>query len=93
MSGHSAHPFGNRMVVFGGLDAGKEEVFNVTYVLDISTLEWRTSGATGRIPEKRNSHQMVAVGSSLYLFGGSSPEEGAMNDFFRLDVLGETRLL
>ena len=43
-------------------------------------------------PPPRNAHALVRCAPrSAYLFGGSSPDDGPMNDFFRLDSNGEER--
>ena len=41
-----------------------------------------------QVPEQRNSHAMVSLGRTVILFGGSSPDDGPMNDLYALACPG-----
>lgn len=65
--------------IFGGWDQ-KESYFNDLYAFDLTMLDlhtptdpplrWFELLTYGKKPEPRNSHTSVAVGSSMYVFGG-----------------------
>jgi hypothetical protein len=47
---------------------------------------------SGTVPSGRNSHVAVPMEDMrMVVFGGSSPEEGPMNDLFILTMRGEPR--
>jgi hypothetical protein len=60
----------------------------------VTQWEWRRLGATGEAPSARWAHTAVALGDTVFVFGGdgsaSEDGSGAMNDLYRLDVGGGT---
>ncbi|OWZ09123.1 RNA polymerase Ispecific transcription initiation factor rrn3 [Phytophthora megakarya] len=72
-SGHSAVAIGEKIYVFGGLNAAESKIYNDTYVFDTRTSSW-----TKTTPEDEAPLPLV--------YGGSSPEFGAFSDIYILHV-------
>ncbi|TYZ67081.1 hypothetical protein PybrP1_003876 [[Pythium] brassicae (nom. inval.)] len=94
-SGHSAVALGRCIVVFGGLSPATGEVFNDVHVFDIHSCKWsRAEIADGEVPMPRNAHAAVLLPASpaaaahhrMLVFGGSSPDDGAFEDAFVLQI-------
>lgn len=92
MSGHAAVEVAGDIVLFGGINIAAGEIYHAIYVFRPGTCEWVKPKVTGEVPEQRNSHAMVSLGRTVILFGGSSPDDGPMNDLYALacpeDVAG-----
>ncbi len=84
VSGHAAVCVGDEVLVFGGMDVVEGTIHNTLFALCTRSLVWRKPKVTGQLPDHRNAHAMVARGATVYLFGGSSPDTGPMNDFYVL---------
>jgi len=71
------------MLVFGGMD---DEFRPMNDLWHISTHTWRwiRLDRGGQVPEKRSGHSMVAVGTKVYLFGGS--DRVNLNDVYELET-------
>lgn len=54
----------------------------VIYHVYTDTSSWTRVKAQGDIPSPRSAACMASVGSSLYLFGGSTQDEGWTNSLF-----------
>ena len=98
-SGHVATLVQNKWVyVLGGLHFTSETCFHELYRLNVQTMEWtKFKNATlirngGTMPTPRNGLTACPVvnkvdgSTSIYYFGGSSPNAGLMNDLFVLEV-------
>jgi hypothetical protein len=92
-NGHTATLVEQRwLYVFGGLHVSSQSCYNDLYCLDLSTMAWQhhASSLTGTPPSARNGHTACAVvndqSTDIYVFGGSSPVEGLMNDVHVLHV-------
>jgi hypothetical protein len=74
------------------LHVSSQSCYNDLYCLDLSTMAWQhhASSLTGTPPSARNGHTACAVvndqSTDIYVFGGSSPVEGLMNDVHVLHV-------
>ena len=53
-----------------------------------SPCAWSKPTVKGTPPSERNAHTSCAYGSSMIVFGGSSPITGPINDVYTLDVSG-----
>jgi hypothetical protein len=72
----------------------EQDIFNTLYEYDPSAARWRAPVTAGTAPSPRTGHGIAvappgAGGSSaseakVYLFGGSSPDDGPINDVFIL---------
>lgn len=74
------------MVVFGGEVYGPKEVkflSNQVWLFDLRKLKWHAPRIRGRRPCPRFTHDSVAVGDVLYVFGGCGDKE----------VLGDLHIL
>lgn len=67
-----------------GIEMG-EGLLNDMYRLDAKSRHWSELEPSGASPEARSFHAMVAVGSSLYVFGGCG-KSGRLNDLHRFDT-------
>ena len=61
---------GNKLYLFGGAPQ-KGGMLNDLWVLDTATMQWTELHAEGELPHKRCSHTAVAMGTSIFFFGGS----------------------
>ena len=61
---------GNLLYVFGGCDV-KMKCYNDLHMYDTNTGEWKRLNSTGVIPSVRGGASLLALGTNLYLFGGS----------------------
>lgn len=87
---HSAvfEPSRDRMVVFGGLDAG---ILNDVWALELAPIpRWVQLAATGSPPSRRYSHTAIfdPLGDRMIVFGGLGSTFAIFNDVFQLS-LGE----
>ena len=96
-SGHTSTLIDGRwLYVFGGLHMSSESCYNDLYCLDVVTMVWEkkegAKDAVAALPSPRNGHTACTVvhadtrTTSIYVFGGSSPAEGLMQDMHVLDV-------
>ena len=73
---------------FGGV-IERDDCYNDTWSFDISTRKWTELQCTGSIPSPRGGHTAVLVGDVMYVFGGSSRDEGIMDDLYALRLSSE----
>ena len=67
-----------KLYLFGGGHSGYVNWLNDTWVLDLSTLEWKEIVTASEGPCARYGHQMVAIGlTTALMFGGTN-----VNDYF-----------
>eukprot|EP00301_Raphidiophrys_heterophryoidea_P014582 c23007_g1_i1.p1 GENE.c23007_g1_i1~~c23007_g1_i1.p1 ORF type:complete len:330 (+),score=69.21 c23007_g1_i1:50-1039(+) len=87
---HAQVVCGSRLWVFGGRQGvlmhedPLNDVWHCSLAGDSDEVEW-TQAETKNAPSARSFHQMVAVGSKLYVFGGCG-KTGRFNDFHALDT-------
>ncbi|CAI5935254.1 unnamed protein product [Closterium sp. NIES-65] len=93
-SSHAIAVAGDKMFVFGGEFEPRVPIGNAVHVMDLSTREWSIAPASGDIPSPRIGITMVALGSTLYVFGGRDGDKNELSDFYSFDtVTGQWRLL
>jgi hypothetical protein len=91
-SGHTAFSLGENLYVFGGMNAGAQEIYNDLYRFDTKNYIWTQIEYEQNdnivVPAPRNAHAMIVLPSKdqVLLFGGSSPETGPFQDVFVLHV-------
>mmetsp|Transcript_655 Transcript_655/g.1124 ORF Transcript_655/g.1124 Transcript_655/m.1124 type:complete len:595 (+) Transcript_655:251-2035(+) len=91
--GHTATAIGDKIYVFAGYNYNARTCcskhFSDVYVLDTTTMTWdevRTTCAPGTLPPAgRWNHAAAAVGTKLYIFGGSQSNTH-YNDLYVLDT-------
>ena len=77
--GHTASVFGRRILIFGGTWTDEDDTtiyMNDLFVLDVGaitdgTLSWNKPGVSGSPPIEREGHTAAAVGSRMFVFGGT----------------------
>ncbi|EFJ13495.1 hypothetical protein SELMODRAFT_424453 [Selaginella moellendorffii] len=86
--GHTCNAVRNLIYIFGG--CGRDECqTNDVHVFDIGTHTWSKPVMKGTHPSPRDSHSSMAVGSKLYVFGGTDGSNPP-NDLFVLDTATNT---
>ena len=95
---HSAMPFGERILFFGGSAPGK--CFNDVHWFDLASSDWTLCATAGRSPAARSGHSACAAtrrgmpaspASSaetrdiMYIFGGNTTRQ-SFDDLWRFDV-------
>ncbi|EFJ19172.1 hypothetical protein SELMODRAFT_419330 [Selaginella moellendorffii] len=86
--GHTCNAVRNLIYIFGG--CGRDECqTNDVHVFDIGTYTWSKPVMKGTHPSPRDSHSSMAVGSKLYVFGGTDGSNPP-NDLFVLDTATNT---
>ena len=90
--GHSAvyDPVRDRIVVFGGFDAGSGYRGDVWTLSLSGTPEWSGMSASGAHPSPRGFHAAVydPVRGRLLVFGGQDAISGSLNDVWELSLSG-----
>lgn len=88
---HAQAAIDDQVYVFGGRAgvAMQEMAMNDLWKLDCSgppgTEEWSLVKTQGTAPDARSFHRMIAIGKSLYVFGGCGVQ-GRLADLYRFDV-------
>ena len=86
---HAQATIGSRIYTFGGQSVGTvkaESVLNDLHYFDTQTETWtEVTFKGGNAPSARSFHQMVSVGSSLFVFGGCG-NAGRMSDLHEFDT-------
>ncbi|XP_024518775.1 rab9 effector protein with kelch motifs-like [Selaginella moellendorffii] len=86
--GHTCNAVRNLIYIFGGY--GRDECqTNDVHVFDIGTYTWSKPVMKGMHPSPRDSHSSTAVGSKLYVFGGTNGTS-PLDDLFVLDTATNT---
>lgn len=62
------------------------KTFNNLYYFDISANTWYQPTETANRPCGRIASSIIGMNNKYYLFGGSSPEYGLLNDLWELDL-------
>lgn len=91
--GHTASVVGQLIYVFGGTWTDDEDTtlyMNDLHVLDTGNLSWSRPAPSGNPPIEREGHTAAAVGSLIFVFGGTWVDDDDnstyLNDLFTLDV-------
>ncbi|XP_066915449.1 uncharacterized protein [Clytia hemisphaerica] len=85
---HSQAVIGNRIYIFGGRQGitMDESPLNDLHCFDTVTETWTEVAVKGGVaPSARSFHQMVSVGTSLFIFGGCGAA-GRMSDLNEFDT-------
>ncbi|XP_005098914.1 kelch domain-containing protein 2 isoform X2 [Aplysia californica] len=91
--GQVACSVGNKVYIFGGVEQGQWEEpkeTNELLMFDLDTRKWSRPNVSGTLPPSRSAGSFVAVGTSLYLFGGLSHMSGWFDDTFIFDTVTST---
>ncbi|XP_010551962.1 PREDICTED: nitrile-specifier protein 5 [Tarenaya hassleriana] len=92
-SSHAMAMVGNKIYSFGGEFKPTIPVDNHLFVYDLKTHTWSISSATGDIPIVSFGISMVAIRTTVYLFGGRD-EDKNYNGLYAYDTLtNEWKLL
>lgn len=94
---------GLKIYVFGGLDPRTGQVFNDLYVLHTQTQQWTQVQVEGDVPAPRNSHAAILLpasqqqqehegSSTMLIYGGSSPQQGTLNDVVLLQIPTDSKV-
>ncbi|GJP53825.1 hypothetical protein CLOM_g12958 [Closterium sp. NIES-68] len=93
-SSHAIAVVGDKMFVFGGEFEPRVPIGNDMHVMDLTSRQWSIAAASGDVPSPRVGITMVALGSTIYVFGGRDADKNELSDFYSFDtVTGEWRLL
>ncbi|GAM21816.1 hypothetical protein SAMD00019534_049910 [Acytostelium subglobosum LB1] len=68
-SDHSSASIGKDIYYFGGSDDSVRPL-NDLYVFHTEQLTWEKINTTGDTPAPRSGHSMIAIGKSIYVYGG-----------------------
>ncbi|EOA30383.1 hypothetical protein CARUB_v10013505mg [Capsella rubella] len=83
---HGIAQVGNKIYAFGGELTPNQPIDKHLYVFDLETRTWSISPATGEVPHLSClGVRMVAVGSTLYVFGGRDASR-QYNGFYSFDT-------
>ena len=77
------------MIIFGGRDGRSH--FGDLFSFHFRDSTWQKVETTGALVKRRYRHSAVVYGNYMYLFGGESGGEGAIEygDFFEFDILNK----
>ena len=85
---HSQATIGNKIYIFGGRQGVQmeESPLNDLHNFDTVTESWtEVRSLSGKSPSPRSFHRMVAVGKSLFVFGGCG-NEGRLSDLHEFNT-------
>ncbi|OVA20129.1 Kelch repeat type 1 [Macleaya cordata] len=85
-SSHAVAVVGRKAYVFGGEYTPRVPVDNKIHVFDIENLTWSIADATGDVPPPRVGVTMVAVGGTIYVFGGRDSDHNELNELYSFDT-------
>ena len=89
---HAQAAIGNRIYIFGGRQGiqMEESPLNDLHYFDVEAKKWtEIRKVSGTPPSPRSFHQMVAVGTSLFVFGGCG-NEGRLADLHEFNTTTAT---
>lgn len=87
-TGHSSLYFEklNVMAVYGGrFSFGSSNYMHELRLLFVDHLEWKNPQTKGKSPGVRTKHSACAIGTKMFIFGGSSPQ-GFKADMYMIDL-------
>ncbi|XP_010252770.1 PREDICTED: nitrile-specifier protein 5 [Nelumbo nucifera] len=85
-SSHAIVVVGQKAYVFGGEFTPRAPVDNKLHVFDLHDLSWSVVDATGDSPPPRVGVTMVAVGGTIYVFGGRDSDHKELNELYSFDT-------
>jgi len=98
-SGHSMVAIESNIYIFGGYTYGVgyrdhlykiDTTFNISTKIDLESI----NGDSSNKPSARTGHSMIAIGSNIYIFGGSRRERDSLefyNDLYKIDINGNSK--
>jgi len=69
---HGCVAMGKYFYVVGGRGEGTEQRYNDVHIMDVDTMEWKTTRAVGDLPPASSSFSLSVVNDAVYLFGGKT---------------------
>ena len=72
---HTAAAVGKRLFIHGG-DHGMGQYLDDMYIFDLAKLSISVPKITGKKPQPRGWHSVIAIGKDLYYFGGCNESKG-----------------
>eukprot|EP00731_Ephydatia_muelleri_P021532 Em0014g123a len=75
---HAAVTFGNRLVIYGGMNGHR---LSDVWLLDVDKMSWSPVATQGSVPIPRSLHSAVVIKNRMYSYGGWVPvlaEDGAL---------------
>lgn len=81
--------FDGRLYVFGGTNVQKESL-NDLHAFDVATRSWSAVAQTGDVPSVRHGAACAIHGGRMYLFGGASAKNKALDDFYAFEFASGT---
>ena len=81
----------NLIVIYGGRNDIKNEVYNDIVLLDMENMSWIHTKFWGEKPLKRSEHNAVVISNKLFVFGGVNNYNFFNFDFtiFNLDFFAQ----
>lgn len=81
----------NLIVIYGGRNDIKNEVYNDIVLLDMENMSWIHTKFWGDIPKERSGHNAVIISNKLFVFGGRNNINFINFDFtiFNLDFFAQ----
>lgn len=83
--GHSCTLVGNKILLFGGEDAGRRALGDL-FVFDLESLTWSQPTISGKPPPARSAHAAACYKDRYVLIFGGGSVAMCFNDFFVLDT-------
>jgi len=79
------------MYTFGGIvfppsGTSPGVVTNTTMWYHPKNNQWTILDTTGNVPSKRKGHNSALIGSEMFIFGGMTESDQALNDFYKLNL-------
>ena len=76
----------NILIIHGGRNDIKNELYNDIVLLDMETMNWIHPQFNGDPPLQRSEHKSVIISSKLFIFGGTTGENLINFDFTIFDL-------
>ena len=89
--GHTALPYKNFLVVYGGA-GGYNNILHtrtcspLVHLLDLQSLNWKVFRPEGRTPEPRRNHSAAIVGCSMIVYGGINNNSDTLADLHLVNL-------
>lgn len=85
-SSHAVAVVSGKLYAFGGEFAPRVPVDNHVHVFDLQTKAWSVADAAGDVPPPRVGVTMVAVGETVYVFGGRDEAHKELNEMYSFNT-------
>lgn len=82
LSYHSSCIIGNLFYIYGGTSLGGKKS-DALYEYNLDTNTWLLTSSLNNPPSERDLHTMVAIGDSIFVFGGLDKDGEYLNDLWR----------